>query len=88
MRQGREKLEHGGLLREACQLLWMCPSSLFHHSAVALRVSAAELKGSGEEQSFCLHASLCLNTSCDAIEEESKAAQGLAAFEDLTAWGA
>lgn len=88
MRQGCEKLEHGGLLREACQLLRMCPSSLFHHSDVALGVSVAGLKGSGEEQSSRLHASLCLNASCGAIEEESEAAQGLAAFEDLAAWGA
>lgn len=69
MRQGCEKLERGGLLREACPLLWICLSSLFHHSNVALGVSGAGLKGkrlcfpAGEEQSSWLHASLCLNTS-------------------------
>lgn len=69
MRQGCEKLEHGGLLREACQLLWMCLSPLFHHSAVALKVCGAGLKGrglcfpAGEEQSSWLHANLCLNAS-------------------------
>lgn len=69
VRQGCEKLERGGLLREACQLLWMCLSSLFHHSDVALGASGAGLKGkslrfpAGEEQSSWLHANLCLNAS-------------------------
>lgn len=45
MTQGCEKLERGGLLRVACQPLWMRPSSLFHHSDVAVGVSGAGLKG-------------------------------------------
>lgn len=67
--QGCEKLERGGLLREACQLLWMRPSSPFHHSDVAVGMSGAGLKGkslcfpAGEAQSSWLHASLCLNAS-------------------------
>lgn len=69
VRQGCEKLEHGELLKETHQLLWLCPSSLFHHSDVALRMSGPDRKGkalcfpAGKEQSSWLYAILCLSTT-------------------------
>lgn len=65
----------------------------FRHSDFAFQVSGTGLKGkdvcfpADEELSSWFHASLCLNTSV-MLYRESRATQGLVAFEDLASLGA